>query len=120
MGGLEKMANTIQDAYRIVLNDMLNSGCGLLVGEYDATNGDEQFMHGISLVMEWIAYRVSEEDYNEFNDLFIKNLIKSEQKAQGIKCYKCAELSGCHAGQQGGKKNCKCFSPKGIDNELEM
>lgn len=31
--------------------------------------------------MEWIAYRVSEEDYNEFNDLFIKNLIKSEQKA---------------------------------------
>lgn len=75
------MANTIQDAYRIVLNDMLNSGCGLLVGEYDATNGSEQFMHGISLVMEWIAYRVSEEDYNEFNDLFIKNLIKSEQKA---------------------------------------
>lgn len=114
------MANTIQDAYRIVLNDMLNSGCGLLVGEYDATNGDEQFMHGISLVMEWIAYRVSEEDYNEFNDLFIKNLIKSEQKAQDIKCYKCAELSGCYKGQQGGKKNCKCFSPIGIDNELEM
>lgn len=75
------MANTIQDAYRIVLNDMLNSGCGLLVGEYDARNGNEQFMHGISTVMEWIAYRVSEEDYNEFNDLFIKNLIKSEQKA---------------------------------------
>ena len=81
MGGLEKMANTIQDAYRIVLNDMLNSGCGLLVGEYDARNGSEQFMHGISTVMEWIAYRVSEEDYNEFNDLFIRNLIKSEQKA---------------------------------------
>ena len=75
------MANTIQDAYRIVFNDMLNSGCGLLVGEYDARNGDEKFMHGVSLVMEWIAYRVSEEDYNEFNDLFIKNLIKSEQKA---------------------------------------
>lgn len=75
------MANTIQDAYRIVLNDMLNSGCGLFVGEYDARNGDEKFMHGISTVMEWIAYKVSEEDYNEFNDLFIKNLIKSEQKA---------------------------------------
>lgn len=81
MRGLEKMANTIQDAYRIVLNDMLNSGCGLFVGEYDARNGNEQFMHGISTVMEWIAYKVSEEDYNEFNDLFIKNLIKSEQKA---------------------------------------
>ena len=60
---------------------MLTSGCGLFVGEYDARNGDEKFMHGVSLVMEWIAYRVSEEDYNEFNDLFIKNLIKSEQKA---------------------------------------
>ena len=75
------MANTIQDAYRIVFNDILNSGCGLFVGEYDARNGSEQFMHGVSLVMEWIAYKVSEEDYNEFNDLFIKNLIKSEQKA---------------------------------------
>lgn len=75
------MANTIQDAYRIVLNDMLNSGCGLLVGEYDAVNGDEQFMHGISTVMEWIAYRVSDTDGDEFSDLFIKNLLKSEKKA---------------------------------------
>lgn len=75
------MANTIQDAYRIVLNDMLNSGCGLLVGEYDATNGNEQFMHGISTVMEWIAYRVSDTDGDAFNDLFIKNLLKSEMKA---------------------------------------
>ena len=75
------MVNTIQDAYRIVFNDMMNSGCGLLVGEYDARNGDEKFMYGISTVMEWIAYRVSEEDYDEFNDLFTKNLIKSEQKA---------------------------------------
>lgn len=75
------MANTIQDAYRIVLNDMLNSGCGLLVGEYDAANGNEQFMHGISTVMEWIAYRVSDADGDAFNDLFIKNLLKSEMKA---------------------------------------
>jgi hypothetical protein len=81
MGGLEKMANTIQDAYRIVLNDMLNSGCGLLVGEYDATNGDEQFMHGISLVMEWIAYRVSEADGDAFSDLFLKNMSESEKKS---------------------------------------
>lgn len=109
------MANTIQDAYRIVLNDILNSGCGLMVGEYDAKNGSDQFMHGISTVMEWIAYRVSEVDGDEFSDLFIKNMIASEQKAKGIKCYKCAELSGCHRGQQGGTKNCKCFSPNGVD-----
>jgi hypothetical protein len=79
-----KMANTVQDAYRIVLNDILNSGCGLMVGEYDAKNGSEQFMHGISTVMEWIAYRVSDADGDTFSDLFIKNLIASEEKAKKL------------------------------------
>jgi hypothetical protein len=74
------MANTIQNAYRIVLNDILNSGCGLMVGNYDAKNGSEQFMHGISTVMEWIAYRVSEADGDAFSDMFVKNLIESEKK----------------------------------------
>lgn len=110
------MTKTVQDAYRIVFNDILNSECGLMVGTYDAKNGDEKFMHGISTVMEWIAYRVSDADGDAFSDLFIKNMIASEQKAKGIKCYKCAELSGCYVGLHGGKKNCKCFSPNGVDN----
>lgn len=38
---------TVQDAYRIVLNDMLNSDCGLLVGKYDGKNGKPDFMYGI-------------------------------------------------------------------------
>ena len=74
------MANTIQDAYRIVFNDILNSGWGLMVGNYDAKNGSEQFMHGISTVMEWIAYRVSEADGDAFSEMFTKNLLKSEEK----------------------------------------
>lgn len=74
------MTNTVQDAYRVVFNDILNSGCGLMVGEYDAKNGDEQFMYGISIVMEWIAYRVSKADGDAFSDLFMKNMIKSEEK----------------------------------------
>lgn len=78
------MANTIQDAYRIVLNDMMNSGCGLLVGEYDAKNGNEKYMFGISTVMEWIAYKVNEETGNDFSDLFTKNLIKSIDKAKKV------------------------------------
>ena len=49
------MTDTVKDAYRIVFNDMMNSECGLLVGKYDAKNGDEKFMHGIDVVMEWIA-----------------------------------------------------------------
>jgi hypothetical protein len=31
----------LQDAYRMVYNDMLNGGCEMLVGKYDATNGSE-------------------------------------------------------------------------------
>lgn len=73
------MANTIQDAYRIVFNDILNNDCGLMVGKYDARNGSKEFMYGISTVMEWIAYRVSEVDGDEFSDLFIKNMIESEK-----------------------------------------
>lgn len=79
---LQTMANTIQDAYRIVFNDMMNSGCGMLVGKYDAKNGSAEYMHGVSMVMEWIAYRVSEPQGDDFSDLFVKNLIESEKKAK--------------------------------------
>ena len=105
------MSNTVQEAYRIVFNDMMNRGVSMFVGTYDAKNGSEQFMYGVSTVMDWIAYNVNTETGDHFSDLFTKNMIISEQKAQGIKCYKCAELSDCYKGQHGGKKNCKCFSP---------
>lgn len=74
------MTNTVKDAYRIVLNDMMNSGCGLLVGKYDAKNGDEKFMHGINVVMEWIAYRASEKQGEEFSAMFFNNMIESQEK----------------------------------------
>lgn len=35
-----------------------------------------------------------------------------KKKKEEIKCPRCAELSGCWRGQNGGKPNCKCFSPK--------
>lgn len=78
------MANTIQDAYRVVYNDILNSGCNIFTGNYDAKNGSEQYMYGVSTVMEWIAYKVNEETGNDFSDLFTKNLIKSIDKANKI------------------------------------
>ena len=106
------MADTTREAYRIVLNDILNNGCGMFVGNYDAKNGSAEFMHGIATVMEYIAYSICDEHGDDFSDMFIKNMIASEQKAQGIKCYKCAELDNCYKGQHGGKKKCKCFSLK--------
>ena len=109
------MADTTREAYRIVLNDILNNGCEMFVGNYNAKNRSAEFMYGISTVMEHIAYSVCDEQGDDFSNLFIKNMIASEQKAQGIKCYKCAELSGCYKGNHGGKKNCKCFCPT-LDN----
>lgn len=79
------MANTVQDAYRIVFNDMMNSGCGLLVGKYDAKNGNEKYMFGIDTVMEWIAYKVSEVQGDDFSELFTKNMVESQKKARGDK-----------------------------------
>lgn len=79
------MTNTVKDAYRIVLNDMMNSECGLLVGKYDAKNGDEKFMHGIDVVMEWIAYRASEKQGEEFSAMFFDNMIESQEKVRGDK-----------------------------------
>lgn len=67
---------TIQDAYRIVLSDMLNSGCDLLIGKHD---GKPDFMYGVQTVMEWIAYKVGQTDGDYFSDLFGRNLIKSKK-----------------------------------------
>lgn len=78
------MNKTVQDAYRIVYNDMLNSECGLLVGKFDAKNGSGKYMSGVCMVMEWIAYRVNEETGNDFTDLFTKNIVKSIAKANEV------------------------------------
>ena len=107
------MADTLREAYRIVLNDILYNRCGMFVGNYDAKNGSAEFMHGIETVMEYIAYSISDEQGDNFSNLFIKNMIASEQKIQDIKCYKCTKLDSCYKGQHGGQKKCKYFSPKG-------
>lgn len=79
------MTDTVKDAYRIVFNDMMNSGCGLLVGKYDAKNGNEKYMFGVDTVMEWIAYKVSEAQGDDFSELFTKNMVESQKKARGDK-----------------------------------
>ena len=65
-------------AYRIVLKDLCK--CGMFVGKYDAKNGKEDFMYGISTVMENIAYSINDKIGDRFTDVFIKNMIKSEKK----------------------------------------
>jgi hypothetical protein len=55
--------------------------CDLFNGIYDAKNGDEQFMYGIELVMEYLAAHISDEYQAEFCDTFSLNMLKSLGKA---------------------------------------
>lgn len=54
-------------------------------GEYDAKNGNEDFMYGISTVMEDLAYRVDNEFYQYVSDTFFHNMVKSEEKYKCVK-----------------------------------
>ena len=63
------------EAYKIVFNDLMR--INLYKGIYDAKNGNDTFMFGISSVMESIAAGVSEDCHNEFSKIFIQNMIKS-------------------------------------------
>ena len=65
-----------------IIKDLIEemSKCGLFIGKYDAKNGNENFMYGINAVMEYLAYEVSREYGDNFSDMFIKNMIDSENK----------------------------------------
>lgn len=73
---------SLQEAYKMVYDDMVNSECGLLVGTFDATNGKKEFIFGIQTVMEWIAYRADDtgKTYEDFDKLFLSNFCKSIDK----------------------------------------
>lgn len=55
--------------------------CDLFIGKYDAKHGDENFMYGVSAVMESLAYMISEKYGNDFSQDFVKNMLTSEEKA---------------------------------------
>lgn len=66
------------EAYKIVFEDLKK--CELFTGKYDARHGSEKYMHGIATVMEVIALGVSEDVHDEFDIMFINNMIESERK----------------------------------------
>lgn len=51
----------------------------LFMGEYDAENGNEQFMNGIETVMEYIAEKAGKP--KTFRSIFYDNIKKSMRKA---------------------------------------
>lgn len=73
---------TKQDAYRIVYNDILNRDIGLFLGRFDAKNGKIEFMHGISVLMDFISFESSEADYEDFQKIWYENFQKSIDEAK--------------------------------------
>ena len=72
------------EAYKIVLDDIMNDGPSMFMGTFDAKNGDKAFMFGIETVMEMIAYNASEQDYFDFDKIFTKNFMESLDKAKQV------------------------------------
>lgn len=52
---------------------------GLFAGNYDAENGNSDFMYGISSLLEYLAYAVDADLGNEVEDIFVENMLKSEK-----------------------------------------
>lgn len=72
----------LEEAYKIVFEDMKKNSPSFFFGKYDAKNGKESFMHGVSTVMEFIALRADllEETYEKFSNEFTKNMVESKTK----------------------------------------
>lgn len=60
--------------------DELMAMSGILNGTYDAKNGNEHFMYGVSTVLTALAFNVSEEYADEVEEIFFKNMEKSQEK----------------------------------------
>ena len=69
-----------KEAAKIILKEL--EKISLFTGKYDAVNGNESYMHGISAVMECIAGFVSAETEDVFHDKFVSNMIESEEKRE--------------------------------------
>ena len=65
-----------KEEYRHVLADLLQ--VGMFTGIYDAEHGDVHFMNGINAVMAYIANQVSDDTYDNVENLFDTNMIASQ------------------------------------------
>ena len=88
---------TKQEAYLLVYKDLMQ--ISMFRGSYDARNGNEDYMCGISSVMETIAWRAGGDKLvDEYNTYWCANMESSEavaelfRKAEWQKGLRCAEM----------------------------
>ena len=53
---------------------------GLFRGDYDAKNGNEDFMHGICTLLGYFSSLVNDNFCEKVEETFVKNMIKSEER----------------------------------------
>ena len=58
--------------------------CDLFVGNYDAKNGNKDFMYGVNSVMDCLAYMIDEKYGNAFSHEFFENMLTSEEEVDII------------------------------------
>lgn len=66
-----------------ILDDILKDN-NLLLGTYDAKNGNEHFMYGIVTVMEILFNLVDENFADKYTKVFFENMTTSQDFAKGI------------------------------------
>ena len=72
-------------AYKIVYNDLISKdNTSLFRGNYDAVNGSAEFMNGIHMVIENIAFHVDENTQYNFDSMFTHNMVLSRKMAEHI------------------------------------
>lgn len=54
--------------------------CNMFIGEYDAKNGNIDFMYGVGTVMETLACMISGKKADEFSTQFFENMENSEKR----------------------------------------
>lgn len=80
---MRKLTNHEKMTLVNILDDMLKDN-NLLLGTYDAKNGNEHFMYGIMTVMEILFDLIDENFADEYTKVFIENMITSEDYAKGV------------------------------------
>ena len=59
--------------------------CDLFIGRYNAINGSEEFMYGILTVMDYITNQLNEDIADAYDNMFLSNMIESEDEARSSK-----------------------------------
>lgn len=67
-----------KEEIRQLVSEMMK--CPMFCGKYDAKHGNEFFMYGIATVIEYLALLVDDTFYQEVSDIFIRNMIISQEK----------------------------------------